>query len=539
MPLPISISSLLHGKSVEWERLEFKEGWNPLEVIQTSSAFANDFHNLGGGYIIIGIEEKDGRPVLPPKGVSPDQIDAIQKEILNLGHSSIQPAYHPIVSPELIDGKHVLVIWAPGGESRPYKAKTGLGKECREFQWFIRKGSSTVRAKGDDERELLSLAATVPFDDRYRQQASLDDLSLKLIEEFLEEVGSELAEETDLISFEDLCRQLNIVGGPSERPFPKNVGLMFFNEHPEKFFPDTQIDIVWFPDGPGGDQFEEKIFKGPIQRMLREALDFIRRNYLHEIVTKHPDRAEATRVKNFPFAAIEEALANAVYHRSYEVREPVEVRITREELSIISYPGPDRSVRLEALSQGRALSRRYRNRRIGDFLKELDITEGRGTGIPKMRRAMRENGSPDPVFEFDEDHSYFLIRLPTHPEADEAATPQVTPQVAPQDISLDSSVLRDLGEALGIPTPQVTTQVTTQVAKLLSAAKTEPQNRAKLQAAGGLKDRKHFRETYADPLITAGWLELTIPDKPTSRLQKYRLTEKGRAWLASLPPSVP
>jgi len=47
-----------------------------------------------------------------------------------------------------------------------------------------------------------------------------------------------------------------------------------------------------------------------------------------------------------------------------------------------------------------------------------------------------------------------------------------------------------------------------------------------------MKDREHFRKTYLDPLITAGWLERTIPDKPTSRLQKYRLTDKGRAWLA-------
>jgi predicted HTH transcriptional regulator len=60
--------------------------------------------------------------------------------------------------------------------------------------------------------------------------------------------------------------------------------------------------------------------------MLRDALDFVRRNYLTETVIKHPDRAEATRVANFPYAAIEEALANAIDHRSYEEREPVEVR---------------------------------------------------------------------------------------------------------------------------------------------------------------------------------------------------------------------
>jgi ATP-dependent DNA helicase RecG len=48
-----------------------------------------------------------------------------------------------------------------------------------------------------------------------------------------------------------------------------------------------------------------------------------------------------------------------------------------------------------------------------------------------------------------------------------------------------------------------------------------------------MKHREHFRKAYIEPLVAAGWLERTIPNKPTSRLQKYRLTAKGRAWLAS------
>ena len=65
MKLPININDLLIGRTVEWERLEFKAGWNPKAVLHTMCAFANDFHNLGGGYIIIGVAEDKGRPVLP------------------------------------------------------------------------------------------------------------------------------------------------------------------------------------------------------------------------------------------------------------------------------------------------------------------------------------------------------------------------------------------------------------------------------------------------------------------------------------------
>lgn len=432
MSLPINFNNLLNGAPVEWERLEFKEGWNPLAVLHTLCAFANDFHNLGGGYIVIGVTERDGHPVLPPAGLSPGEVEAIQKEVLNLGHSALQPQYHPIMVPETIEGKRVLVLWAPGGQTRPYKAKLSLGKDSKEWGYFIRKGSSTVRAKGADEQELLSLAATVPFDDRINQRARMADLSRELIVDFLVEVGSNLAKSARKMPMTKLGRQLNTVAGPKEAPFPLNIGLLFFNPEPWRFFPATQIDVVWFPEGAGGDKFTEKTFRGPIARMLREALDFIQRNYITETVIKHPDRAEATRVTNFPFAAIEEALANAIYHRSYEEREPVEVRISAEELVVLSYPSPDRSVRLVQLRAGRALPRRYRNRRIGEFLKELEITEGRSTGIPKILDAMKRNDSSPPEFEFDDDHSYFMTRLPVHPQARPGASGDGTAQVTPE-----------------------------------------------------------------------------------------------------------
>ena len=74
----------------------------------------------------------------------------------------------------------------------------------------------------------------------------------------------------------------------------------------------------------------------------------------------------------------------------------------------------------------------YRNRRIGKFLKEFDLKEGRATGIPKILRAMQANGSPTPKFETDDDRMSFVIRLAVHPKAEKGTpvTPQVTPQVA-------------------------------------------------------------------------------------------------------------
>ncbi len=518
LPPPLPIGTLLDGKVVESERIEFKRGWNPLSVLHTLCAFANDFHNLGGGYIVIGIAEQHGVPQLPPVGLDPYEIDAIQKEILQLGYESIRPYYHPAVNVCQIDGAVVLMLRAQGGQSRPYKARISLAKEARDWGYFIRKGSSTVRARDHDEAELLSLTASVPFDDRVNQRASVSDLSLELIRTYLVEVQSELASHVDSLNQENIGRHMRIVDGPAEEPLPINVGLLFFNSEAWRFFPVTQIDVVWFPEGAGGNNFTEKVFRGPLHHMTREALEYIQRNYLNETVIKHRDRAEATRVENFPYIAIEEAVINAIYHRSYEEREPVEVRIGIDELIILSYPGPDRSVQLDQLRVGRANPRRYRNRRIGEFLKELELTEGRCTGIPKIIDAMRQNGSPPPEFEFDADHSYFMVRLPIHSKARppivEALTPQVTPDVTPQ------------------VAPHVTPRVADQVdpiERLMCVIEGEMRGK-EIQAALGLKDRMHFRDTYLMPALSRGLLEMTVPESPRSRIQKYRLTERGRAW---------
>jgi ATP-dependent DNA helicase RecG len=245
--LPINLKDLLHQRKVEGERIEYKTGWNPDPIMRTLCAFANDFENLGGGYVVIGQDcDEMGMPIFPPKGLPDNQLDRIQQELLGF------------------------------------------------------------------------------------------------------------------------CNQIHA-------------------------------------------------------------------NYLKQTVIKHPDRAEAERFWNYPYAAIEEALINAVYHRSYDIREPIEVRITPEDLVVLSFPGPDRSIRMADLQKGKAVSRRYRNRRIGEFLKELDLTEGRSTGISKILKVMKGNHSPAPEFETDDDRTYFLIRLPVHPgtvpvESVQVDTTETTPE---------------------------------------------------------------------------------------------------------------
>lgn len=182
---------------------------------------------------------------------------------------------------------------------------------------------------------------------------------------------------------------------------------------------------------------------------------------------------------------------------------------------VLSFPGPDRSIRLEDLQSGQAVSRRYRNRRIGEFLKELDLTEGRSTGIPKILRVMKASGSPAPVFETDEERSYFLIRLPVH-----------------EGFAAVEETARVSDEVVDQATHQVIHQVTPQVKALLSVCAGEL-NRADLMAALALRDRVNFRQTYLEPALKLGLIEMTQPDSPRSPTQKYCLTPLGKRVLAA------
>lgn len=137
--------------------------------------------------------------------------------------------------------------------------------------------------------------------------------------------------------------------------------------------------------------------------MIKQTLDYIRTNVIKKRIIKPKDKAESITFFNYPYQAIEEAVVNALYHRDYQEREPVEITIEPKKISILSYAGPDRSISLDAIHKAEHLkSRRYRNRRLGDYLKELQLSEGRATGIPTIQDELRKNGSGQAKIETDE-----------------------------------------------------------------------------------------------------------------------------------------
>jgi len=419
MTLPVNIESLIDGRVVESDRIEFKKGWNPDAIYRTICAFANDFEDTSGGYIVVGVEEEKGRAKRPVCGVSLNELDEIQKSMIGF-NNLIQPYYQPRTVIEDVDGKKVFIIWVTAGDRRPYKVPDYVTVKHKEYNYYIRYNSSSIVAKGEYEMELMNLANRVPFDDRGNMSARPEDVSMLLIRDYLVQTGSRLAEQIETMTPMQILQQMDLLEGPSETYRIKNIALMLFSYHPEKFFPYTQVDIVIYPHGKEADPdnfIEIDPIKGPINQIINKTLDYLRTMIIRQKVAKVAGKAEANRTYNYPYRAIEEAVVNALYHRSYQEREPVEISVMPNCIEIINYGGADWSIKLEDLRAGKRIySRRYRNRRLGDFLKELDMTEGRGTGIPTIKAELKRNGSDEAYYESDEHRTYFYVRIPCHPD---------------------------------------------------------------------------------------------------------------------------
>ena len=90
MPLPINIEDLLRKQKIESNRIEFKKGWNPDKIYHSICAFANDFDNIGGGYILVGVEEENGIAKRPLTGINIEELDKIQRDMIGF-NNKIEP----------------------------------------------------------------------------------------------------------------------------------------------------------------------------------------------------------------------------------------------------------------------------------------------------------------------------------------------------------------------------------------------------------------------------------------------------------------
>ena len=330
MALPINIEDLLNKQKIESNRIEFKKGWNPPDIYHSVCAFANDFENLGGGYILVGVQtdENTGMALRPVEGIPIEKIDGILQEMVRY-NNKLSPYFLPRTSVEEVDGKQVLVIWCPAGIYRPYSVPENVcAKDSKQYN-YIRSGTSSIIAKGEPLEELRNLAIRVPFDERGNPDIKLEDISILLLRDYLVKVGSKLGDELYKKPLQDILEQMDLYVGPTERRMIRNVAAMMFCERPEKVFKYMQVDIAIFPKGKINDpnNFSETTIYGSVPQLVYGALSYLKNTVIREYINKQQDVPESLRFFNYPIQALEEAIVNSLYHRDYQQHEPVEITV--------------------------------------------------------------------------------------------------------------------------------------------------------------------------------------------------------------------
>lgn len=196
---------------------------------------------------------------------------------------------------------------------------------------------------------------------------------------------------------------------------------------------------------------------------------------------------------SYPLPAVREVLLNAIVHRSYTDPNDIQIKIFDDKITIFS-PGTFYGGLTVAEIQTDNYRSSLRNKLVAEGFYLINVIEKYGSGFIRIRRALKDY--PEVQFDVQEFQGGVMATFTlTKPEL---LTPQVTPQVE----------------------------------QLLAALQGE-MTRQQLMEVVGLKDRKHFANAYLKPALAAGKIKMTLPDKPNSRLQKYRLTASGLAVVNS------
>ena len=356
-----------------------------------------------------------------------------------------------------------------------------------------------------DHLERTGRLRTRPFDAAACPDATLADLAEDKLKWFLGLAGRErqypIPEDTPPA---EALAHLNLLDAGQ----PSHAAVLLFARQPQRFLLTSEVKCMHFH----GTEVRKPIpsyqlYKGTLFELVDQAVDFVMSKIARAVGTRALG-PQAPVTYELPREAVAEAIVNAVAHRDYTSNASVQVMLFADRLEVWN-PG-ELPLALTIPQLRRPHASIPRNPLIADPMFLARYAEKAGSGILDMIARCKQAGLPAP--EFRQEGGQFIQTLGR-------PAPQVTPQVEAQEAQ----------EA------QVEAQVELTVLEkqLLMACQAESRSGQELLEAAGYAGRTGNFKRSLEKVLDAQLLAMTIPDKPTSSLQKYRLTDKGRAWLAS------
>lgn len=385
--------------SGEIDRVEMTRSTTNVDKFREAiCSFSNDMAGKGEpGYLLIGIDERDPAFRLPITDELLQQFAAYRSDgqILPLPVLSVSKVPHPD------GGGDVLVVEVRPHDMPPVRYKGRV---------HIRVGPRKDTASETEERVLMERrAAKFPtFDATPCPEGDLKRLDLETFRQTYRPQA--VAEEVIAANHRDTKEQLAALRFYSlKRDCPTNAGMLVFAFDPLDLFPGAKVQFVLYDGQELADQvIAEKTFTGNLIMVLSEMDSFLKGRFTQKPVVVSALREQA--VFDFPPEAIRELLMNAILHRDYQSTSPVRFYQFSDRIEIQN-PG---GLYGDASPQNFPRVNTYRNPIIAEAMHVLGYVNRFGRGVARARRALEENGSSEPTFQFESHH--FLSIIPKHPQ---------------------------------------------------------------------------------------------------------------------------
>lgn len=445
-------------------------GGTPKRLYDTLSSFSNQD---GGGIIVFGLDEaQDFKPV----GVY--DLQDLQKKVTEQCNQMV-PQVRAIFTITEYEGANICSAEIPAVDitNRPcYYAGAGKVKGS-----YVRVGDADLPMTDYEIYNFESFKAHVHDDERPIERATLSLLRETDINNFILQMKINRPGFSKL-SEDQIYELLSI----TRNTIPTLASVLNFGIYPQGLLPQIAITAIVVPGELIGDITENGIrfldnkrIEGTLSEMLDEAIAFCKRNMKVQTIINPNSGKRVDRVE-YPMNAIREAILNALIHRDYSIYTegtPIQICFFSDRLEIHSPGSLYGRMTVNDLGKARPDLRNPALATMSEFLLK---TENRYSGIPTIRREMKEYGLPEPVFE--NKRNEFIVTLYNKQNT----------QAKDTDKSND----------------------------LVSFCKT-PKSRKEIAEHLDIKTLAFVTREYIQPLVDAGKLTLTIPDKPKSKNQKY------------------
>lgn len=483
-------------RSTETSRIERTVSTTNMDKLQEAiCAFSNDMSDSRqNGYLIIGA--KDNGEL---SGLKVD--DALYQKIAGIrSDGNILPI--PMMTCERyeMEGGDLLIVEVQPAFSPPvrYRGRT-----------FIRIGPRRDIATLDEERRLTEkrMSNMATFDALPCYKATLADVDVDFVrEEYISKAVDADELRKDTRSIQEQMASLGLYD--LQYNCPTNACIILFGKRPKQFLPGMYLQYVRYAgEDKGGEILDDKPFESNLSRMMPQLEAFIDYGVVHTRPVAVSSLREKT-LSNYPKEALRELILNACMHRDYQSNAPTRFYQFDDRIEIMNPGGLYGKARPENFPHVND----YRNPIIAQALKVLGYVNMFNRGISRVKRLMLDNGGEEPHFDITkitafEVLSYSAMKIPDN----------------------QRKVLRSEAEF-----SQLITKIFTKLVpdyfpskeeknlSVLIRSLIEPQKATDLSALLGLTDRT-LRNRYLAKMLRAGVIELTIPDKPTSRNQRYRL----------------